>query len=93
MGPPVLAQELLALVHCWTPLILDPVTEAEEKKITEVTRANLASIVVPSRHASDTAYHPCTCVVPSQHASDTAYHPYACVVPSQHGSDAALTLA
>ncbi|MBW0535160.1 hypothetical protein O181_074875 [Austropuccinia psidii MF-1] len=37
--------------------------------------------VVPSRHASDTAYHPYACVEPSRHAFDTTYHPYACCPP------------
>ncbi|MBW0573658.1 hypothetical protein O181_113373 [Austropuccinia psidii MF-1] len=46
-------------------------------------------LTVPSRHSSDTPYHPYACGVPSRHASDAAYHPYTCIVPAQHASDAA----
>ncbi|MBW0545255.1 hypothetical protein O181_084970 [Austropuccinia psidii MF-1] len=44
---------------------------------------------VPSRHASNTAYHPYASRVHSQHAPDTAYHPYARGVPSQHAPNTA----
>ncbi|MBW0565184.1 hypothetical protein O181_104899 [Austropuccinia psidii MF-1] len=45
--------------------------------------------VVPSLHASNTAYHPYARKVPSQHAPDTAYHPYAWGMPSQHAANTA----
>ncbi|MBW0484094.1 hypothetical protein O181_023809 [Austropuccinia psidii MF-1] len=48
---------------------------------------HLYAHVVPSRHASNTASHPCACVVPSPHAPNTAYHPYARGVPSRHAPD------
>ncbi|MBW0588756.1 hypothetical protein O181_128471 [Austropuccinia psidii MF-1] len=45
--------------------------------------------LLPSQHAYNTAYHPCSHGGPSQHAPDTTYDPYACVVPSRHASDTA----
>ncbi|MBW0576809.1 hypothetical protein O181_116524, partial [Austropuccinia psidii MF-1] len=40
------------------------------------TLLTILMLAVPSRHDSDTSYHPYAHVVPSQHASNTAYHPY-----------------
>ncbi|MBW0542473.1 hypothetical protein O181_082188 [Austropuccinia psidii MF-1] len=47
---------------------------------------------VPSKHASNAAYHPYSPLVPSRHASNASYH-LMLAVPSQHASNAPLTLA
>ncbi|MBW0527784.1 hypothetical protein O181_067499 [Austropuccinia psidii MF-1] len=49
----------------------------------------ILKLTVPSRHASNAAYHPSARIVPSRNASNAAYHPYACIVPAQHASNAA----
>ncbi|MBW0573784.1 hypothetical protein O181_113499 [Austropuccinia psidii MF-1] len=42
------------------------------------TLLTILTLAVPSRHASDTPYHPYAYIVTARHSSNAAYHPYTC---------------